>query len=78
MPEELNQSYQLIQEFDLDELGDVGGCVDRCSCESKEELKVADESMLSIKKFHIPIKTVLSAWLASARDGQFVNLPSPG
>ena len=66
MPEELNQSYQLLQEFDLDELEDVGGCVERWLCEAKEELKVSDELMLSKEKFLIPNKTVLSAWLASA------------
>ena len=66
MPEELNQSYQLLLEFDLDELEDFGGCVERWLCEAKEQLKVADESMLSKEKFQIPTKTVLPAWLASA------------
>ena len=66
MPEELNQSYQLLLEFDFNELEDVGGCVERWLCEAKEQLKVADESMLSKEKFQIPTKTVLPAWLASA------------
>ena len=50
MLEERNQSYQLLQEYDFDELEDVGGCVEGWLCEAKEELKVADELMLSKKK----------------------------
>ena len=48
MPGELNQSCQLLQKFDLDELEDVGGCVERWLCKAKKELEIADKLIQAI------------------------------
>ena len=49
MPGELNQSCQLLQKFDLDELEDVGGCVEHWwLCKAKKELEIADKSIQAI------------------------------
>ena len=59
---DLNRSLTRLQGFDLAELDDVEGCQERWF------LKVNNEEQLTAKKFMEPTKSVLSGWLADARD----------
>ena len=66
--DDLNQSYQRLQSFDIDEQEAVEGCVTQWFAEVKKKLNCEYEHDLKADKFNTVNKPVLTRWLATVQD----------
>ncbi len=65
---DLDTSFRQLQIFDVDELDDIDAVQSQWIEKVKKELKCEEEDNLSKELFSRPNKSVLSQWLAEARE----------